>query len=260
MSEEGTTQGDPLAMPMYALATIPLIDQLGDIHDVTQVWYADDASAAGSLPSIRMWWDRITSLGPAYGYHANACKMWLIAKEQHLSKAKELFNDTDIRITSRGRPYLGTPLVPEEFTEEFVTKKVQEWSEQLLELANIATTQPHATFTAFGHGYVHKFTYLSRVTPNIDLLLQPLEDIIQSRLIPAWTGRAPPNAIERDLFTLPACFGRLGIVNLPSCSSSEFSNSVKISSPLTDLILIKSSNYPCMGCPGSTAVCKTSCS
>ena len=87
-SEEGTTQGDPLTMPMYALATIPLIDQLGGIQDITQVWYADNASAAGNLPSIRTWWDRIRSLGPAFGYHANACKMWLIAKEQHLSKAK----------------------------------------------------------------------------------------------------------------------------------------------------------------------------
>ena len=125
-----------------------------------------------------------------------------------------------------------------------MTKKVQEWSEQLLDLANIATTQPHATFTAFGHGYVHKITYLSRVTPNIGHLLQPLEDIIQSRLIPAWTGRAPPNAIERDLFKLPARLGGLGIVNLPSRSSSEFSSSMKISSPLIELILKKSSSYP----------------
>ena len=71
-SEE--TQGDPLAMPMYALATIPLIDRLRDIQDVTQVWYADDASAAGSLTSIRIWCDCIKILGPAYGYQANDWK------------------------------------------------------------------------------------------------------------------------------------------------------------------------------------------
>ena len=42
-SQEGTTQGDPLGMPMYALATVPLIDSLN--APVNQVWYADDAAA-----------------------------------------------------------------------------------------------------------------------------------------------------------------------------------------------------------------------
>jgi len=28
LSEEGTTQGDPFAMPFYALATIPLLQRL----------------------------------------------------------------------------------------------------------------------------------------------------------------------------------------------------------------------------------------
>ena len=50
LSEEGTTQGDPLAMPMYAIAMIPLIRRLN--NDVTQVWYADDACACGRLSSL----------------------------------------------------------------------------------------------------------------------------------------------------------------------------------------------------------------
>ena len=37
-SEKGTTQEDPLAMLMYALATIPLINLLGESSDVIQVW------------------------------------------------------------------------------------------------------------------------------------------------------------------------------------------------------------------------------
>ncbi len=70
LSQEGTTQGDPLAMPMYALATIPLIDKLP--RDVTQIWYADDASAIGSLTSLRAWWEELSTHGPKYGYYANA--------------------------------------------------------------------------------------------------------------------------------------------------------------------------------------------
>jgi len=43
-STEGTTQGDPLAMAMYALAITPLIQALHHCQsDIFQVWYADNA-------------------------------------------------------------------------------------------------------------------------------------------------------------------------------------------------------------------------
>ncbi len=63
LSQEGTTQGDPLAIPMYALATLPLIRKLPDIQ---QVWYADAAS--GESSDLWGWWDKLLSTGPAYGY------------------------------------------------------------------------------------------------------------------------------------------------------------------------------------------------
>ena len=50
LSQEGTTQGDPLAMPFHPLATVPLIDKLSFTR---QVWYANDATAFGSISDIR---------------------------------------------------------------------------------------------------------------------------------------------------------------------------------------------------------------
>lgn len=66
LSREGTTQGDPLAMPMYSIATIPLINKLPS--KVMQVWYADDATTVGKLAKLRRWWDEIASHGPCFGY------------------------------------------------------------------------------------------------------------------------------------------------------------------------------------------------
>ena len=93
LSQEGTTQGDPLAMAMYAIAVTPLIQQLQD-SEIKQVWFADDATAGGNLARVKMWWDHIIQLGPNYGYYPNASKTWLIVKEEHLEKAQCLWVQT----------------------------------------------------------------------------------------------------------------------------------------------------------------------
>ena len=67
-SKEGATQGDPAAMAMYALGTRPLIDEVGKNSTgqgfYKQVWYADDASAAGKLKGLKEWWDKVIWLQP----------------------------------------------------------------------------------------------------------------------------------------------------------------------------------------------------
>ena len=64
-SKEGTTQGDPLAMAIYAIATVPLIKRLS--QKVTQIWYADNAASMGNIYQIREWWSQLLKLGPGYG-------------------------------------------------------------------------------------------------------------------------------------------------------------------------------------------------
>ena len=114
--------------------------------DVQQAWYADDASASGSLKHLRAWWDELLSLGPAYGYNANALKTWLITKQQYLQSAKEAFRGTLVNISADGRLLLGAALGTREYTERYVNKKVMEWCSELENLASIADTQPHAAY------------------------------------------------------------------------------------------------------------------
>ena len=101
VSQEGTTQGDPLAMGMYALGTLPLIHELKP--HARQVWFADDATAGGKLTQLREWWDKIASLGPTFGYFANPLKTWLIVKSPHFQAATELFHGTGVNITVEGK-------------------------------------------------------------------------------------------------------------------------------------------------------------
>lgn len=78
-SSEGTTQGDPLSMAFYALATIPLIKKLP--VSVSQVWYADNATAVGLINSLREWWESLNSLDPGFGYYPNSRKTWLLTRD-----------------------------------------------------------------------------------------------------------------------------------------------------------------------------------
>ena len=63
-SQEGTTQGNPLMKPFYALPTVPHINKLTSTVD--QTWYADDAAATGKTANLRSWWDDIFTIGPSY--------------------------------------------------------------------------------------------------------------------------------------------------------------------------------------------------
>ena len=79
-SDEGTMQGDPLAISMYAMGKMPLIHELQPTG-TKQVWFTDDATGGGTLKEVRSWCDQLNRNGPGYGYHPKASKSWLIVKD-----------------------------------------------------------------------------------------------------------------------------------------------------------------------------------
>ena len=242
LSQEGTTQGDPLAMAMYGLGTVPLIRKL-EGH-CKQVWYADDSAAVGSAEGLRRWWDILVTEGPKYGYFPNPSKTWLILKGNASTDDFQcLFSNTDIKITTEGRPYLGAAIGTAQFVENYVRDKVDEWISTIETLSSFAKTQPHASYSALTHGLMSKWNYICRVIPDIGHLLQPLDDAIRMKLIPAITGRPPPNDLEVSLFALPARLGGLGI-SIPSHrADSELRSSLSVCEPLTEGILSQSHVY-----------------
>ena len=94
-STEGITQGDPLAMAMYGIGIIPLIELLQK-PNVTQKWYADDGSAAGDLSSLRAILGNLDVHGKDFGYNMKPSKCQIIVKENSRDSAIKVFEGKTI--------------------------------------------------------------------------------------------------------------------------------------------------------------------
>ena len=103
-SLEGTTQGDNLAMSLFAIGTLPVLRRLESHNTVSQVWLADDATGVGGLSALLDWWKDIIAEGTKYGYYVNEQKSCLILKNpEDLDRAREIFANTKIDIKLDGQ-------------------------------------------------------------------------------------------------------------------------------------------------------------
>ena len=111
LSQEGTTQGDPLAMPWYSLSTTTLIQYLHEnVENVSQAWLADDAAGAGKVRNLKKWFIELSEAGKHYGYFVNGSKSWLICKSEEVAiRAKQVFGDA-VNIKTEGKRHLGAVL------------------------------------------------------------------------------------------------------------------------------------------------------
>ncbi len=104
--------------------------------------------------------------------------------------------------------------------KKYISDKVSKWIEGIDKLAEIAESQPHAAYSAYVHGYQHKFHYFLRILDDIEEELRPLDEVITSKLIPSIVG-SQLSKVERNLVSLPVQLGGMGIESPSSIASDE---------------------------------------
>ena len=171
-----------------------------------------------------------------------------MVKEKEYDEAARIFQTTNVQITTEGRRLLGAALGTATFTENFVGDRVAALEQELDTLAKVAQTQPQAAHSALVHGLASKWLYLARTIPEISEELQPLENSLHQRLIPAITGRDPSSNMERDLLALPARHGGLGIAKPPQAARRQHLASMSLTSnliqKLTEKVAIPDGGVP----------------
>ena len=126
---EGTTQGDPAAIAIYAIAIIPLL--LTSRSSRATTWKENQISCL-RRQLYRCWLNHKSvtlvenphRIEPTIGYHPEPTKCWLIVKPRMKDIALKTFKNTDINTTKDGRRHLGAVIGSIEYRENYVTQKV----------------------------------------------------------------------------------------------------------------------------------------
>ena len=226
-SQEGTTQGDPLAMPWYAVNTRILIDSLRiTIPEVKQAWLADDSAGGGSIRGLHKWFLQLTAEGHKYGYFVNGSKSWLIVKNaEKMKEAKETFGNT-VKITQEGKRHLGAVIGSKEYKDVYCQEMVDNWTDELEKLTDIAKSQPQAAYIALTKAYKSKFTYFMRTIDGFEDYVGPIDTLMKEKFLPTiFDSETPLTSPLSELLTVSPKHGGLGIPSLQRDSTSQFNAS-----------------------------------
>ena len=168
---------------------------------------------------------------------ANPSKTWLIVNPDYLSSTTRFFHDSGVNITTEGKQHIGEALGEKSTINSYIKGKVQQWVNEVEELATVARTHPQVAYATFTHGMASKWTYLMRTVEATQQLLQPLEDAIRSfcyqlllvnQTSVTWRGMS--------LFC-QLIWGGLGIPNPTATSPTEHKASLQVTAPLVDAII-----------------------
>ena len=116
-----------MAMPMYAIGLLPLMQKAASSSAAQHIWFAEDSTAAGRMRTPRVWWNTLEEEGHKYGYVINGATSTLLVKPQFVKTAEEVFHGTTVAIMQDGCRHLDAGLGTTAFCKQSVAVKVTEW-------------------------------------------------------------------------------------------------------------------------------------
>ena len=96
-----------------------------------------------------------------------------------------------------GHKHLGAVIGSRDYLKDFVDEKVISWVNEAAQLAEFARAQTQASDATYTFGLKHRWTYFLRTLPDIQDLLEPLEEAFSQVLIPAIVERKC-SKLDRD--------------------------------------------------------------
>ena len=119
-----------------------------------------------TLKSLKYLWGTLCEMGPKFGYYLQARKSWLIVTSHTVHRAKSIFENTDIQITTSGKRHFGAVIGTLSYKHQYMEEKINTWIDEIRVLIKIAKTEPQAAFSCFISGFKPKLTYCMRTIPG----------------------------------------------------------------------------------------------
>jgi hypothetical protein len=167
-SKEGITQGNCLAMSLYRVALMPLMSKMcEEFPEALQLWYCNNAGAAGkALPNAQCL-DFLVKFGPPYGSFPEPGKSYYICKAEDEPAACQAFESFGLEINySRGQQYpggfIGSAQQKEEWLEELVRKRVS----AVKTLSVFAERYPQTAYAGFTFCLQNEWQYVQCVVAD----------------------------------------------------------------------------------------------
>ena len=97
---------------------------------------------------------------------------------------------TCIKVDIERHEMLGSAIGSRQFTEQFVSKKIEQFVNEIESLAKIAERYPQSAYAAFSHCIISKWRYIMRTVENIDIFFSAVRRSHQSNFCSSinWKG------------------------------------------------------------------------